>query len=149
MLEQKTVTIGEDKFVIQALPATKGLEVAFTIAHILKGAGQGFSEQYVLNVLDTHINVGQLVSGILSAVDIQGTPQFIRDLVKTSVISPDCDDEFYESRFAARYDDLAELVKEIIVLNNYGDVIKKNLMPVIGLLFSTQDQGESGTASTP
>lgn len=149
MLDQKTVTIGEDKFTIQALPATKGLEVAFTIAHILKGAGQGFSEQYVMNVLDTHINVGQLVSGIMNAVDIKGTPQFIRDLVKSSIVSPDCDDEFYESRFAARYDDLADLLKEIILLNNYGDVIKKNLMPVIGLLFSTQDQSESGTASTP
>lgn len=149
MLDQKTVTLGDEKFVIQALPATKGLEVAFTIAHILKGASEGFSEQYVLNVLDTHMNIGKLVAGIIGAIDIKGTPQFIRDLIKSSIISPECNDEFFDSRFAARYNDLAELMKEIILLNNYGELIKKNLMPVIDLLFSTQDQAGTGTASTP
>lgn len=148
MLEQKTVTIGDDNFVIQALPATQGLETAFTIAHIIKGAGQGFSDEYVFNVSESHINMGQLVSGVINAIDIKGTPQFIKNLIRTSLITPEFTDEFYEARFSSKYDDLADLVKEIIILNNYGDMVKKNLTPVIELLFSTQDQNGTGTEST-
>ena len=85
MLKQHTVTIGEMDFIIEQLPATKGLEVAFAIAQILKGIAEGVSEEFVLNFTETKVNLGKSLAGLIACSDVKETPEFIKQLVVMSV----------------------------------------------------------------
>lgn len=134
MLEQTTVQIGKDKFVIQQMPATRGLETACAIGKVLKGAGDGFSEETVLTFTETRYNVAKVVGGIIDAYDVKHTPELIRQIIKDSMIRPEYDEEWYERRFSGNYDDLYQLLAAIIKHNNYEDVLKKRLLPLISAL---------------
>lgn len=136
MLEQRTVTINGNEYVIQRLSTSKGLEVAFAIAHIIKGFAEGVNEEFVLNFSDTKVNIGKALAGIISASDVKETPLFIRNLVIDSVVSPDIskDVELYEDRFSGNYEELADLLGEILVFNKFHDLVKKNLLKLIALL---------------
>jgi len=145
MLEQKNIVIGEQKYTIQQLPAMSGLEVMIATGKILQGASAGFSDEFVLNVSDTQINVAKLVAGILDATDVKGTPQFIKKLILDSVIRPDPfgDDEF-DSHFSANYTGLFELLEAIYLHNKFGELVKKTLSPlIVGLFFNQNSQTES------
>lgn len=136
MLDQKTVTIGDVDFVIQQLPTSKGLEVTFAIAQILKGLAEGVSAEFVLNFDQTKVNIGKMIAGLISCSDIKETPEFIKNLVMISVVSPDMagEEQMFEQHFAGNYEDLAELLSEIIIFNRFHDLVKKNLLRLTELM---------------
>ncbi len=136
MLDQKSITIGETNFVIQQLPTSKGLEVTFAIAQILKGMAEGVSEEFVLSFDQTKVNVGKMISGLISCSDVKETPEFIKNLAMISVVSPDMggDEQMFEQHFAGNYEELADLLGEIIVFNGFVDLVKKNLFRLTALM---------------
>lgn len=136
MLDQKSVTIGETDFVIQQLTTSKGLEVTFAIAQILKGVAEGVSDEFVLNFDQTKVNIGKMIAGLISCSDVKETPEFIKNLVMMSVVSPDMagEEQMFEQHFAGNYEELADLVSEIIVFNKFHDLVKKNLFRLTALL---------------
>lgn len=136
MLNQKTVSIGKTDFVIQQLTTSKGLEVTFAIAQILKGLAEGVSEEYVLNFDATKVNIGKMVAGVISCSDVKETPGFIKNLVMDSVVSPDMggQEQMFEQHFAGNYAELSELLEEIIVFNGFVDLVKKNTLRLISII---------------
>lgn len=136
MLDQKQVTINEKDFTIQQLPTTKGLEVTFSIAHILKGLAEGASEEFVFNFTETKVNVGKMIAGVISRTDIKGTPEFIKSVICESVVSPDmASGEFeYEVFFSGEYEMISELFTEIIIHNKFHELVKKNLLLLIDMV---------------
>ncbi len=140
MLDQKTITIGKTDFVIQQLPTTKGLEVTFAIGKILKGLAEGVSDEYVLNFDQTKVNIGKMIAGLISCSDVKETPEFIKQLVMSSVVSPDMagQDQLFEQHFAGNYEELSELVEKIIVFNKFSDLVKKNVLKLISMIQAEQ-----------
>jgi len=136
MLNQKTVTIGKTDFVIQQLTASKGLEVTFAIAQILKGLAEGVSEEYVLNFDATKVNIGKMIAGVIACSDVKETPEFIKQLVMDSVVSPDMggQEQLFEQHFAGNYGELSELLEEIIVFNGFSELVKKNALRLISII---------------
>lgn len=135
MLEQKTVKINKQSFTLQQLPATKGLEAALAIVHILRGASEGFTDEYVLNIQETKVNIAKVVSGVIGATDIKETPKFIKQLIIDSVVKPEFDEDTYEDTFAGEYSLMFEVLSEIVEHNKFMELVKKNLSPLImGLL---------------
>lgn len=129
MLKQHTVTVGETDFIIEQLPTTKGLEVAFAIAQILKGVAEGVSEEYVLNFDATKVNIGKSIAGLISCSDVKETPEFIKQLVVMSVKKPEMiEGDFFEDHFAGNYEELSELLTEIVIFNGFHELVKKNLL---------------------
>lgn len=139
-LQQKTISIGEKAFTIQQLPTTKGLEVTFAIGHILKGMGEGVSEEFVFNFTETKANFGKMVAGMIGCTDVKGTPEFIKNLICDSVIKPDMlgNAELFETEFAGEYELLSEVLEEIIIFNKFHELVKKNLLRIIATVQSDE-----------
>lgn len=132
-LSQKSFNIGDKDYMIQALPASKGIEAAVVLAHIVAGAAEGVGD-HKEDFLDVNINIGKIVAGMFKRLDKNETPAFIRDLVLLSVISPELDAELYEIEFAGNYEVLANLVAAILELNGFIDVIKKKVLEGMAIL---------------
>jgi len=135
MLKQHTVTIGETDFIIEQLPTTKGLEVTFAIAQLLKGLAEGASEEFVLNFTETKVNIGKSIAGLIACSGVKETPEFIKQLVVMSVKKPEMiEDDFFEDHFAGNYEELSDLLTEIVVFNGFHELVKKNLLKLTELL---------------
>jgi len=136
MLKQHTVTIGEIDFTIEQLPTTKGLEVTFAIAQLLKGLAEGVSEEFVLNFTSTKVNIGKALAGLIACSDVKETPEFIKSLVVMSVKKPEMTggSDLFEQHFAGNYAELSELLTEIVMFNKFDDLVKKNVLKLTELL---------------
>lgn len=135
MLKQHAVKIGETDFIIEQLPTTKGLEVSFAIAQLLKGLAEGVSEEFVLNFTETKVNLGKSLAGLIACSDVKETPEFIKQLVMMSVKKPEMiKGDFFEDYFAGNYEELSELLTEIIIFNGFHELVKKNLLKLTELL---------------
>lgn len=134
MLKQKTIQIGKTDFTIQQLPTTKGLEVTFAIAQILKGMAEGVTDEFVFSFEETKVNVGKMVAGVISCTDIEGTPEFIRNLVIKSTAKPEMSTDEFDLHFSGNYAELAELLENIIIFNGFHELFKKKLMEFMQIL---------------
>ena len=150
MLEQKDIKIGDTDFVIQQLPATRGMEVGIHLVQIIMGAADGIeSISEGEDILDAEYNPAKMASGLMGKIDEKGTPAFIKQLVRESMIRPDPGEgfaEWYETHFSANYGELFDLVSAIIEHNNYVNMIKKKFQEVMDM-FSEGDGPEK--ESTP
>ena len=135
-LDQRSCSIGETSFTIEQLPTTKGLEVTFAIGQIIKGMAEGVTDEFVLNFDQTKMNVGKMIAGVIANTDVRETPEFIKQLVLDSVVKPDfrTEPELFDDHFAGNYEDLSELLTEIIIFNKFHDLVKKNLLAFIAIL---------------
>lgn len=132
MIETKTLKIGEDKFAIQSLPATRALTVAAKLAKVAGGAGKGMSD-FTLKIeeISDAFHVGSMVQGVLQNIDADGAPELIRQLVRESLVTPLFEGdgaeqrftEWYELRFSRELQDLMVLLYEIFA-HNYGDPLE-------------------------
>lgn len=150
MLEQKDFKYGDSNYVIQQLPATRGMEVGIHLLHVIMGASDGFGDiREGQDFLDAEYNPAKIASGLMSKIHERDTPTFIKTIVRESLIVPDPGDTFsdwYEQHFSANYDELLSLLTAIIEHNGYVDLVKKRLVEVMGILSS--DPGKAGE-STP
>lgn len=133
-MKQKTILIGKTDFTIQQLPTTKGLEVTFAIAQILKGLAEGVTEEFVLSFEETKANIGKMISGVIANTDIKGTPEFIKNVVMESTVKPDLDSDMFDTHFAGNYEELSDLLTEIIVFNGFHTLFKKKTLEFINIL---------------
>lgn len=152
MLDQKPVKIGETEFVIQQLPTSRGIEVGLHLTHVLMGAAEGVGNiRDGEDFLDAEYNPAQMASGLMSRIHERDTPTFVRTLVRESLIVPDPGEQFsdwYEMHFSANYEELFQLVAEIIGHNNYADLVKKRIAEVMGILSGIDGKAEDSTRST-
>lgn len=148
MLEQKDIKIGETDFVIQQLPATRGLEVGIHLVQIIMGAAEGIDNiKDGESFLDSEYNPAKMAHGLMGKIDEKGTPAFIKQLIQESMIRPDVGagfSEWYEVQFAANFDELFDLVAVIIEHNNYVDMLKKKFQAITDI-FSLDDGKDKGS----
>lgn len=133
MLEQKEVTVHGEKFLIQTLPASKGLEAAVIFSQIMSGMADGIGETKG-DFFDTSINFGAIAAGIFKRLHHEKTPAFIKGLITQSVISPSLDGDLYEIKFAGKYEMMCDLVVEILEHNNFIDLVKKKVSQIMAIL---------------
>ena len=145
MLEQKEVTVGGRQYVLQQLPTTQGIQVAVTIGLLIAGAAEGFD---VIEAADgLTMNPARVVAGVLKRTSPQETPAMLKKLVTDSVIKPDMVGDAYESAFAGRYDDLYDLVAEILAFNGFVELVKKKLPEITRRFYSTDTRDPASTPS--
>ena len=105
-ISQKSITIGEESFVIQSLPASKGIEAAVALSHVMAGAAEGIGGTKI-DFFDTEMNYGKIMAGMFNRLSISGTPTFVKDLILLSVILPealaDQKQDWFEDKFAGNY----------------------------------------------
>lgn len=145
MLAQKSITLAGEEFIIQTLPATRGIETAVALSHIAAGAADGIGET-IGRFDDTPVNIGGIVSGLFKRLSVKETPIFIKTLVVDSVISPAIDSELYEIRFSGNYEVLYNLIVAILEHNKFIDLIKKKVSEIMDLLY---EQDTTDQESTP
>ncbi len=145
MIEQKTIDVCGDPVVIQQLPAQTGMEVFLAFSKIMAGAKEGISVESLLNLEETKIDLGRIIAGIIDATNVKGTPEFIRKLVEDSMVSPAYSQEYFNNTFAGHYHELFELIATIFTFNNFDDLVKKSLWPIIDQLLPTQSDDMNST----
>lgn len=135
MLENKTITIGGDDFVLEQLPTTPALKYAIALGKIFGTmlAG-GFDIENFDEEKDTfdQLNASKMVTGLLSQLDAEKTPELIKSMIRDSLLSPKWSNDWYERRFSGELADLTQLLTHILQ-DNFGDVLeiaKKKLQAV-------------------
>lgn len=146
-MEQKEISVLGKQWVIQQLPAEKGMKVVVQIAHIIAGVSKGVGFAKIDDIGDTPINIAGVIAGVLERLDADASPAFVKRIVLDSVIMPQdkrltADD--FDFIFAGQYDALWELVAKIIELNKFDEVLKKRFKPIIQQLFSDGENPNLG-----
>ena len=128
MLDQKQVTIDGKSYTIQQFPTTVGLEIGISLVKIISGATEGVGDVPAGGgFLDTWINPGKVASGLMNKIDVIGTPQLIKRMIKESVVQPEFTEEWYEAEFSGEYDNLISFIENVIEVNRYMDMVKKRI----------------------
>ena len=106
------------------------------ISQIVKGLAEGVTDEFILNFSETKVNIGKMIAGVIANTDVKETPEFIKQLICDSVVSPKLRDEaqLFETHFAGNYEDLSDLLVEIIIFNGFSELVKKNLLALTGFL---------------
>ena len=135
MLEQKTITVGGDDFVLEQLPTTPALKYAIALGKIFGTmlAG-GFDIPDFDEDKDTfdQLNAPKMITGLLSQLDAEKTPELIKSMIRDSLKDPKWSNDWYERRFSGELGDLTKLLTHILQ-DNFGDVLeiaKKKLQEV-------------------
>lgn len=116
MLKQKTVTIGSEDFVINTLPATKGLKV---LKQITKLVGPAFSE-LIKGEKDSNVNpVSLAMEKLFDNLDSVDVESLVKELVAAT--SKGSLAVNFDMEFAGDYGKLFALVKEVVEFN-FGSV---------------------------
>ncbi len=149
MLKQETLKLGDTEYVIQQLPCTRGLEVGIHLVKIIMGAADGVDGVTgEKSLLDTELNPAKMAAGLFKKIDEKGTPAFIKNLIQESLVRPDPGDGFndwYETQFAANYEELYDLLAAIIDHNGYIDLIKKKTADVLAIFYSGDGEDQEST----
>ena len=136
MLEQDTVIVGEDSFVIESLPATRALQLLTRVVKIAGGLGHGVTDmpsslteaKELGKELEKHMNLGAMLEGFLENLDVQEHPNLVKAIIKESLpvwrdrpkTGENSFDEWYENRFSRGINDQFVLLYHIFKWN-YGD----------------------------
>jgi hypothetical protein len=113
MLEQKEVVIGDNKYLIQKFPATKGLKYMTILTKVL-------SPLYSKMNSEDGLTFGQLVETLLTQLETVD-----EDIVKEMIIlSTGMQDRAFEFEFSGKVVVMFELLKAILFFN-YEDVFSQ------------------------
>jgi hypothetical protein len=123
MLSQKTVLIDGKELIIQQLGTTNALNHAIILGQLIGGVSQGVDSRGSTDVGDWFIDFGKMAEGVLSKLDSEESPRWIKRLIQQSLIKPTYSDDWYESFFSGNIDGLAELIKQILE-HNYGGLFE-------------------------
>ena len=148
MLEQKTITVGGDDFVLEQLPATPGLKYAIQIGKIfgtMIAGGFDIKDFDEKKDILKQLNYPKMITGLLSQLDDESTPKLIKSMIRDSMKSPKFSDTWYETRFAGKFDDMMELVTEIIMIN-FGEALEVAKKKFREVPITRQKSSEESTA---
>lgn len=115
-LKQKTVTIGEEEFLITTLPTSRGLKV---LKQITKLVGPAFGELAKGEVADGQSVVAAAISKLVENLDQVEIEVLVKELVSSATKGTVAIN--FDSEFSGEYAKLLMLVKEIVEFN-YGSV---------------------------
>lgn len=134
MLDQTTVTIGDDEITIESLPATPALQLLTKTIRIVGGVGKGIKDfpstkaefEKLGKELEKHLHLGDMLDGFIERLDSDELPKLIKKVVKDSLpIYRDkkgAFDPWYENRFSKDLPGLFTLLFEIYRFN-YGEPV--------------------------
>lgn len=138
MLDQKQITIDGKSYTIQQFPTTTGLEIGISLVKIIAGSAEGFGDVPASgSFLDIWVNPGKIASGLMNKIDISGTPQLIKRMIRESIVQPEFNDEWYEAEFSGEYDNLISFIENVIEVNRYMDMVKKRIPELMKFMEST------------
>lgn len=113
MIEQKTVTIDGEEYMLTQLPATKGIKV---LKQIIKLVGPAFAE---LSKGDGDDIVSLALDKLFDNIDEVDVEQLVIALASTA--SKGSMSVNFDQEFSGKYDRLFKLVKEVVEFN-FGSV---------------------------
>jgi hypothetical protein len=117
MIKQKTIKIGEEDFIINSFPATKGLKL---LKQITKLVGPAFSELIKGGAEGTDINpVSLAMEKLFDNLDAVDVETLVKELVSSA--SKGSISINFDMEFSGDYVKLFNLVKEIVEFN-FGSV---------------------------
>lgn len=113
-LKQKTVTIGDEQYLLQTIPATKGLKL---LKQITKLIGPAFGE--LTKGGDGENAVGSAIEKLIENLDQVEVEVLVKELVSSATKGTITIN--FDTEFAGEYEKLFQLTKEIVDFN-YGSV---------------------------
>ncbi len=125
MLEQTTIQVGDDEFVLEQFPSTPGLKYGIKVGRIfgtMLAGGFDNDIQEGGDLLD-QLDISKMITGLLSQLHDDETPRLIKAMIRDSIKKPHWSDEWYEDRFAGRFGDMAQVLM-VILMDNFGDVLE-------------------------
>ena len=134
MLEQTTIKVGDDEFVLQQFSTTVGLRYAVQVGRIFGTmiAG-GFEGVEIVEGKDIaeQLDITKMITGLLSQLHDERTPELIKSMLKDAiktyqvkgVTKTAWDNAWYETRFAGKLGGLTELLM-VVLMDNFGDVME-------------------------
>ncbi len=148
MLENKTITIGGDDFVLEQLPATPGLKYAIQIGKIfgtMIAGGFDIKDFDEKKDILKQLNYPKMITGLLSQLDDESTPKLIKSMIRDSLLSPKWSNDWYERRFSGELADLTQLLTHILQ-DNFGDVLEIAKKKFREVPITRQKSSEESTA---
>lgn len=144
MLQDKEVVLERAGTLrIKQLPTSTALRFSVALGKLAVPIAEGFDFSDQDNSKrQISFEAVDIARRVMNVMDEQRTPDMVRDLVKASVVQPPWDDGgWYETRFAANFKELFELLKEIIQFN-YGGVLE-----LLGKTMSGTEEDTSPSSS--
>lgn len=123
MLEQKTITIAGEELMIQQLGGSLALKHSIILGRLFGGMSKGVESSGVANIQDWNIDFGKMVDGIISSLDPESSPIWIKELVSQSVIKPEYSITWFDTTFSGNLEELLKLVEKILE-HNYGGLME-------------------------
>ena len=133
MLREQEILIHDTEYRIKQLLFSKRTALKIRFLKLIGGASGALSSliKGQGNVMDSDLDLGAAVEGILEKLDPKETPEFIRETIQSCTVSPVGLDriENFEVHFGNNYEDYIPLLIEIIKLNFGGLIadLKKKL----------------------
>lgn len=115
-IDQKVVELNGNEYIIDALPATKGIVVLKQLTKLL-----GPSVSHLFNPVEGENSMNKAVSALMESVDSVNLESLLKDLM-ASVTKNNVAINF-DREFRGQYDLLFMLSKEVIELN-YGSLFQ-------------------------
>ena len=126
MLEQTTIKVGDDEFVLQQFSTTVGLRYAVQVGRIfgtmIAGGFEGVEIVEGKDIAEQR-DPSKMITGLLSQLHDERTPKLIKSMLKDALVKPNWDDTWFETRFAGKLGDLTELLM-VVLMDNFGDVME-------------------------
>ncbi|MBT4266624.1 MAG: hypothetical protein HOD85_20690 [Deltaproteobacteria bacterium] len=133
MIKEQEILINNTEYRIKQLLFTKRTTLKIKFLKLVGGASDALNSLITGqgSILDSDIDIGGIIGGILEKLDPDETPIFIRETIQSCVVSPMGLEkvEQFETHFGDNYEDYIPLLVEIVKLNFGGMVaeLKKKL----------------------
>ena len=134
MLDQTTIKLGDDEFVLMQFPTSVALKYAVQVGRIfgtmIAGGFDGVDLDDSQDIMD-QLDISKMLTGLLSQMHDERTPALIKNMLKDSIVkyvneegltTTAWDNAWYESRFAGKLGDMAQLLM-VVLTENFADVL--------------------------
>lgn len=123
MLEQKTINIDGNEITIQQLGTTLALRHSVILGQLFSGMSKGIESKGKKSIQDWNIDFGEIIQGLMSEMDPDKSPLWIKELVQQSVVTPQFNDTWFDATFSGNLENLLLLIIEILN-HNYGGLFE-------------------------
>ncbi len=143
MLEQKTINISGNEITIQQLGTTLALRHSVILGQLFGGMSKGIESKGKKSVQDWNIDFGEIIQGLMSKMDPDQSPVWIKELVSQSVVAPQFNDTWFDATFSGNLENLLRLVIEILN-HNYGGLFEYARKKIEAALISDTSSQKKG-----
>ena len=115
---QKTVRCAGREITIQKLGAMNALRHSVVLGKLVAGASKGVKSKSI-NVSKWSIDFAQMTDGVISNLDADTSPEWVRTVLMQSIVQPELDDLKFDTLFMGKFEDLVDLFATVLEFN-YG-----------------------------